>query len=181
MLTRDVSITDFAVEVFTTMSYVESNLLPGETIVYKARLHPIIYANALTLLLGAGVCFLYAIITTLEHGNSLVTARVGYIGIILLIVAAISGVAAYIMIATSEFVITDRRVLIKTGWINRSSLEVLLPKVEGIQVDQGILGRLFNYGTITVHGTGGTDEPFPNIAAPLEFRRQVQELIPQSV
>jgi uncharacterized membrane protein YdbT with pleckstrin-like domain len=168
------------VEVFTTVSYVESNLLPGETIVYKARLHPIIYANALVLLVVAGLCFLYAIITTVGHTNGLTAARVGYVGIILVIVAAISGVAAYITMTTSEFVVTDRRVLIKTGWVNRSSLEVLLPKVEGIQVDQGILGRLFNYGTITVHGTGGTDEPFPNISAPLEFRRRVQELIPQA-
>jgi hypothetical protein len=51
---------------------------------------------------------------------------------------------------------------------------LLLPKVEAIQVDQGILGRIFNYGTITIVGTGGTKEPFRGIAKPLEFRRQVQ-------
>jgi hypothetical protein len=50
----------------------------------------------------------------------------------------------------------------------------MLGKVEGIGVEQGFIGRLLGFGTITVTGTGGTKEPFPNIARPLEFRRQVQ-------
>ena len=58
--------------------------------------------------------------------------------------------------------------------IRRHSLELLLQKVEGIGVDQGIAGRVLGYGTITVSGTGGTKESFPLISDPLEFRRQVQ-------
>jgi uncharacterized membrane protein YdbT with pleckstrin-like domain len=58
--------------------------------------------------------------------------------------------------------------------IRRHSLELLLRQVEGIRVDQGLLGRVLGYGTIVVGGTGGTAEPFPEIASPLEFRRQVQ-------
>jgi uncharacterized membrane protein YdbT with pleckstrin-like domain len=71
--------------------------------------------------------------------------------------------------------VTNRRVLIKVGFIRRHSLELLLPKVEGIAVDQGILGRILGYGTIIVTGTGGTKEPFRNIIAPMEFRKMVQQ------
>lgn len=81
---------------------------------------------------------------------------------------------AYITHKTSEFAVTDRRVVIKVGWIQRRTLETMLNKVEGIGVDQSIMGRMLGYGTITVTGTGGTKEPFTNIANPLEFRRQVQ-------
>ena len=64
--------------------------------------------------------------------------------------------------------------VIKVGFINRKTLEMVLTKVETIRVDQSILGRVLNYGTIVVTGTGGTNEPFTSIANPLEFRRQVQ-------
>jgi hypothetical protein len=70
--------------------------------------------------------------------------------------------------------VTDKRVIIKVGWIQRRTLETMLGKVEGIGVDQTVIGRMLNFGTITVTGTGGTQERFTNIAAPLEFRRQVQ-------
>src|SRR5258706_11991105 len=78
---------------------------------------------------------------------------------------------------SSEFAVTNKRVLIKVGFIRRHSLELLLQKVEGIGVDQGIWGRAVDYGTIMVTGTGGTNEPFKNIAAPLEVRKQVQSRV----
>ncbi len=65
----------------------------------------------------------------------------------------------------------------KVGFIRRNSLEVLLNKVEGIEVDQAILGRILGFGSITISGTGGTHEPFHHIDAPLEFRKQALEQI----
>jgi len=94
-----------------------------------------------------------------------------------LLVAIIWGISSFISLKTSEFGITNKRVLIKTGFIRRDSLETLLTKVEGIQVNQGMLGRILNYGTIIVKGTGGTSNPFHKIDAPLEFRKKVQEQI----
>lgn len=87
----------------------------------------------------------------------------------------ITAIPAWINRSTSEFAVTNRRVIVKVGWIRRRSLETLLMKVEGIQVEQSILGRILNYGTITITGTGGSREVFDRIAAPLEFRRKVQE------
>lgn len=65
------------------------------------------------------------------------------------------------------------------GFIRRHSLELLLTKVEGIGVDQSILGRLLRFGTIIVTGTGGTKENFKNISQPMEFRKQVQAKVPE--
>ena len=77
---------------------------------------------------------------------------------------------------TSEFAITNKRIIIKVGLISRRTLEMNLGKVESVNVDQSILGRILDYGNIMVVGTGGTKELFSDIAAPLEFRRQFQQL-----
>lgn len=77
---------------------------------------------------------------------------------------------------TSEFVITNKRIVIKVGLISRRTLELNLSKVESVNVDQSILGRILDYGTIIVIGTGGTRESFADLAAPLEFRKQFQQL-----
>jgi len=99
------------------------------------------------------------------------------IGVVFVIVAGGLAFGRWLAWISSEFAVTNKRVLIKVGFIRRHSLELLLQKVEGIGVDQGILGRVFDYGTIIVTGTGGTKEPFKNIAAPLEFRKQVQSRV----
>jgi len=78
--------------------------------------------------------------------------------------------------STSEFAITTKRVIIKVGLISRNTLEMNLQKIETVNVNQGILGRMLGYGTITIVGTGGTKESFPRIANPLEFRKKFQEL-----
>ncbi len=77
--------------------------------------------------------------------------------------------------ATSEFAVTNRRVIIKVGLISRRTVELKLEKIESIGVEQSIFGRIFGYGTIVVKGTGGTNEPFRGLARPLEFRKAVNE------
>ena len=74
--------------------------------------------------------------------------------------------------------VTNKRVIIKVGLISRRTAELNLNKVENIGVNQSILGRILNYGTITVVGTGGTHEQFRWVASPIEFRRAVQEYTP---
>jgi uncharacterized membrane protein YdbT with pleckstrin-like domain len=77
---------------------------------------------------------------------------------------------------TDEFAITNKRIIVKTGLISRRTLEMNLSKIESVNVDQGILGRILGYGTIRIIGTGGTKEVFPKINEPLQFRRKFQEL-----
>lgn len=77
---------------------------------------------------------------------------------------------------TDEFAVTNRRVIVKTGLISRRTLEMNLNKIESVNVDQSIFGRILGYGTITIIGTGGTRESFPDISNPLKFRKKFQEL-----
>jgi uncharacterized membrane protein YdbT with pleckstrin-like domain len=142
------------------MGYVDSNLLPNEHVTYRARLHRIIYLLPVCVLI-------VALVVALASGSWIAGGILGLIGLLLL-------VPPWIRSISSEFAVTNKRVLVKVGLIRRHSLELLLQKVEGIGVDQGILGRILGYGTITVTGTGGTREAFRMIADPLEFRRQVQ-------
>lgn len=150
------------------MSFIDKNLLTNEVVIYRAHMHWVIFLNTfLYLLLSITAC---GFNLRLTEPNQLLWA----ISILGLLLAFISSITGYIRYKTSEFAITNKRVLIKIGFIQRHSLEVLLHKVEGIGVNQSILGRILGFGTITVTGTGGTKETFDLIAAPLEFRKQVQ-------
>ncbi len=142
------------------MGYVDNNLLPNEQITYRAKLHWIIYALPV-------IVFVIALVVALSGGGWIAFVAIGVIALVLFL-------PPWIKSSSSEFAITNKRVLIKVGLVRRHSLELLLQKVEGIGVDQGILGRILGYGTITVSGVGGTKEPFQMISNPLEFRRQVQ-------
>ncbi len=147
------------------MSYIEKNLMPGENIVYRAKLHWIVFLWPIIWLVVALLLF--------SSGGD--TAN-GFGGLFILI-AILTGIASFINYLTSEFGITTKRVIAKVGFIRRKSIEVLLTKVEGIQVNQGILGRILGYGSIVVSGTGGTKDPFHKISNPLEFRKKAQEQI----
>jgi uncharacterized membrane protein YdbT with pleckstrin-like domain len=144
------------------MSYIEQNLMTGENILYRGRLHWVVF-------LWPAIWFVIAII--------FFASGVAAAGGLFLLGAVVTGIVSFVTYTTSEFGITNKRVIVKVGFIRRNSLEVLLTKVEGIQVNQGILGRILDFGSIAVTGTGGTRDPFHNIDAPLEFRRKVQEQI----
>lgn len=150
------------------MSYLDDHLLAGERIVYRARLHWIIFGPAIAVVvLGAAVG---VALQATQHDYWYVGAAVAGIGLLLAIGPAIRFIS-------SEFAVTDKRVLGKIGFIERESDETLLSKVEAIGVDQGIVGRLLGFGTVTITGTGGTQEPFAMISHPLEFRRQIQSQV----
>jgi uncharacterized membrane protein YdbT with pleckstrin-like domain len=141
------------------MGYVDRNLLPNEQVTYRARLSRVIYLFP--------ICLIVFAVLVAIHGWYQAAGVIAALGVVLL-------VPPWIRSVSSEFAVTNKRVLIKVGLVRRHSLELLLQKVEGIGVDQGIMGRILGYGTITVSGTGGTREAFRTISRPLEFRRQVQ-------
>jgi uncharacterized membrane protein YdbT with pleckstrin-like domain len=154
--------------IFSLMSYLDDHLLTGEQIVYRARLHWIIFGWAiLVVLFGAALTIMLRIYQP----------EYWYLGVALAGIGLLVAIGPAIRYTSSEFAVTDKRVLAKHGFIQRDSIETLLSKVEAIGVDQGIIGRLFGYGSITITGTGGTEELFPQISRPLEFRRQIQSQI----
>jgi membrane protein YdbS with pleckstrin-like domain len=150
------------------LSYLDDHLLTGERIVYRAKLHWTIFLiSIVVVLLGIGLGILLQV---LEPAYSFAGGALVGVGLLL----AIGPAVRYI---SSEFAVTDKRVLGKVGFIERESDETLLSKIEAIAVDQGVLGRVFGFGTVTITGTGGTQEVFSRISEPLEFRRQIQSQI----
>lgn len=150
------------------MGYVDKHLLEGERVVYRAKLHKIIFVPPLAL---AVLGLLAAILLKIYMENDLAAWIVGAAFLLVAILVAIPRLIRY---ATSEFAVTNKRVIVKVGLIYRRTLELVLTKVETIGVEQTIMGRIFDFGTIVVTGTGGTKEPFKDIAGPLRFREQVQ-------
>jgi uncharacterized membrane protein YdbT with pleckstrin-like domain len=141
------------------MGYVENNLMAGERVVFQTRLHPIIFLSP--------ACFILA-------GLAVGLAADSRSGLLVLVLGALVLLGTWVRQMASEFAVTNRRVVIKTGWISRRTIELNMSKVESVEVTQGLAARLLNYGTILVIGTGGTKEPFDLIADPLGFRRAVQ-------
>jgi len=85
-------------------------------------------------------------------------------------------IVAIINFSTSEFGITNKKIILKYGVIKRRSIETNLIKVESISINQGILGRILNYGTIIVTGSGGTKTLFPKINNPFNFKAIIQKV-----
>ena len=150
------------------MSYVDQNLMAGEQVAYRTRLHWVMF---LVPLLVTGFFFLVALLMLFSKDTRSWAALPFGIGF----VTGLFLLARYVAYRTSEFAVTNKRVIIKLGLLHRRSVEILLTKIEAIGVDQPLIGRMLNYGSLTVGGTGGTKEVFHQIHSPLDFRRKVQE------
>ena len=166
------------------LSYVEKNLIAGETLLYQTRHHWIVLLGPALVSLLLGVPGLGLLVESIASktgksqpsGSTGISAGgVAVIGLILLVAAA--GTFAYGIAKrnATEMAVTNKRVLIKTGLASRRTLDVMLSRVESIGVEETLIGRLLSYGTVVVHGTGGTPEAFVMIDHPQEFRRAVQE------
>jgi uncharacterized membrane protein YdbT with pleckstrin-like domain len=163
------------------VSYVEKNLIAGERILYKTGLHWIVLVAPTLLAAFFAIPGLMMLIGSLaligdKSGSS---SGLGLAGFCLLLIGGLLVLAGYLKRKSTEMVVTNKRILIKTGLLSRRTFELLLSKVESIGVEEGILGRMLGYGSVVVRGTGGTPEPFKTVSHPLEFRRQVQQQIEQ--
>jgi len=161
------------------MSYVQENLMPNEKILYSARIHPAVFLPAVaTFLIGAALAaFAFLLDSRLNALDPIVGQGLLLLAALCEVLAVISALQALLVRQTTEFAITNRRVIAKTGFINRHTLEMLLQKVESIAVNQDMLGRILNYGSLTVTGTGGTRERFTAIAGPLVVRKQINQIL----
>ncbi|HET7497333.1 MAG TPA: PH domain-containing protein [Candidatus Eisenbacteria bacterium] len=163
------------------MGYIQRTLIAGESVLYRAHLHwVVLFGHALTgalgMLLGLGLVAGTFITTGNDLGPRGGTAAA--IGGVLLFGAGFAVLLIGILKrAATEIAVTNKRVLIKTGFFGRKTIEIFLSKIESVVVDETFLGKTLGFGTVTVRGTGGTPERFDRVADPLEFRRQVQTQI----
>ena len=129
------------------MSYINRNLLSNEDVMFRGHLSRVIFISpSLLVLVGLVVLALDGDIES--------------IGVILLAAGLAGFLSAFVRYQTSEFAVTNKRVIMKVGLIRRTSVEIVLNKIESIKVDQGITGRIFDYGSIAIVGTGGTHDPY---------------------
>jgi len=129
-------------------SYIENNLMENEEIKYEAELSNWAYGWQI---------FFGIILTPI------------LIGFLILL-------AFYLSKISTELAITNKRVIVKTGFIQRNTIEISLKKVESIQVEQDIFGRMFDFGTVIVSGAGNPQAPLKFISKPLEFRKNILSL-----
>lgn len=129
------------------MSYIDESLVDGETIVHRA--HVAWWSQFWLVFLG-------------------VLTAIVLVGFIFLAMA-------WVKVHSTEIAITNRRIIAKFGFIGRRTIEINIAQVEALRVEQGFWGRLLNFGTIIVSGTGSSLEPAPDIADPLVFRRKFME------
>jgi uncharacterized membrane protein YdbT with pleckstrin-like domain len=164
------------------MSYVEKHLIEGETIVYETRLHWIvlIVPILLGLLFGLAGVAMFVLSAQAASGKSAASESMTIIGAILLVLALFFIARGILVRNATEMTVTNKRVFVKVGMAARRTIELLLSRVESIGVEESVMGRMLGYGTVIVHGTGGTPEIFNMIAHPLEFRTQVQQQIEKS-
>jgi len=149
------------------MSYIKHVLQPGEKIIMIGRLSWVLYYRAiLYLILGV-------VLVVLEHlywdKDEIIYATAALFAVLVVV----SAVHAWFVRFITEIAVTDKRVIYKRGFITRHTIEINMDKVASVDVDQSILGRLFDYGTVTVQGTGLTFEPLRRIEAPVALRNAI--------
>jgi uncharacterized membrane protein YdbT with pleckstrin-like domain len=150
------------------MSYVQRIIQPGEQIIRIGHRHWIIYRKAIFVAVLAIAAFIFG-----HHNyNYRDFAMVG--GGILSAIALLFFIGAWFRQAITEIAVTNKRVIYKVGFINRHTVEMNIDKVETVIVDQSIPGRLLNYGTIHIKGTGQGIENLREIAAPIELRNAIE-------
>jgi uncharacterized membrane protein YdbT with pleckstrin-like domain len=151
------------------VSYIDRIVKPGETVLVRARPHWIIFLGAIApLVLAVGL----AIWARLSAQSQISLAL--YIGAAVLAVVGLTTLFGRMLTwATTEFGVTNHRVIVKRGLLSLHTVEMNVDKVESVDVDQTILGRMFGFGTVTIHGIGARWDPIPQITDPLGFRSAI--------
>lgn len=128
------------------MRYIEESLASGETIIQRGKWPGLFWFGAWAALLLLGIAI---------------------VGIFIFI-------SAVIKMKTTDFAVTNRRVILKTGWLSRSTQELAVESVESVSLDQSFIARIFGYGRVVVTGTGEARIVFPPMAHPVAFRRSIE-------
>lgn len=151
------------------MRYLHSVLQPGETVQYDTKISWTTYIPGVLTLVFAIVAFF--VLQSVIPSPAWIAQGIG--GILFVF-------ALYLLFRewferwTTEIVITNRRIILKRGFIRRDTAEMHMDKVESVDVNQSILGRLLDYGDVTVRGTGAGLETLHLIDAPVAFRNHVK-------
>jgi uncharacterized membrane protein YdbT with pleckstrin-like domain len=149
------------------MSYLQQVLQPGESVRFRTNVHWFVYLPAIAaLMIGLALGGWYYWNDQYSLVLLLGALVFGTAGVLL-------AIAAWLKRFGTEIAVTDRRVIYKTGLIRRHTTEINMDKIESVDVDQSVLGRMFGFGTVTIRGTGEAVEPLRDIADPIAFRNAI--------
>jgi uncharacterized membrane protein YdbT with pleckstrin-like domain len=163
------------------LSYAEKHLIAGETVQYETRLHWIVMLGHLA---TAAAFELLALILLLASFSKSAGAKgmpsrgsMYLSALVCFVVGAVLFCIGLLKRNVTEMAITNKRVIVKSGLVDRRTTEILLSRIESVVVDEPAMGRILGYGTVIVRGIGGTPEIFEKIQNPLKLREQVQSQI----
>ena len=148
------------------MGYIQKNLMDGEKVMYEARLHSIVYVKPI-------LCVLAAIVVALIPSEDVSWP---WRALLVAIVALLAFIWAVSIHGGKMYVVTTRRLIFKRGIVKRTSFELLLRKCEGIHIEQSVMGRLLNYGSVIVT-TGEASNRYDYIRNPLAFSSCINQQI----
>jgi uncharacterized membrane protein YdbT with pleckstrin-like domain len=147
--------------------YIDEILQPGEKVLYSTNAHWIFYLPAIAA---------WIVVLALAAA-SVAVPPMAVLGLpsaaVIAVVALYFTIKGWFHRLTTETDVTDRRVVHKTGFVKRRTFEMALDKIESVDVDQTVLGRLLNYGDVTILGVGEGRQTIPTIASPLAFRNAI--------
>ncbi len=143
------------------MGYVEKSLIEGEEIIFRQKMHWLVFTGSFLMFVLTVVLFI-------------IDEIAGLAGLLIFALVFLNELIAYL---SSDYVITNKRVFIKEGFLKKKIREIQLHKIETMSVEQGILGQIFGYGTLKIIGSGGTPEVLKRLVKPVHFKKIIQEQI----
>jgi membrane protein YdbS with pleckstrin-like domain len=149
--------------------YIDDILQPGEKVLYSSNLHWVVYAPAI--LAWVVACTLLVLTRTTLNENLILFYLAS--AAVVALAALYWSVKAWFRRWITETDVTNLRVVHKTGFITRKTFEISVDKVASVSVDQSIMGRVLNYGDVTIENMGDDQQKIETIASPLEFRNSI--------
>jgi uncharacterized membrane protein YdbT with pleckstrin-like domain len=150
------------------MSYIEGTLQPGERLLATRRLHWVIYVWPIAHMVVAAGLAAWAGLSA-SPGRTAILVVAG----ILLALGIVSFLQRALIGWATEYAVTDHRLLVKRGVLSVHTVEMSLDKIESVDVDQSLMGRMLGYGSVTVHGVGSRWDPITQIPDPSGLRNAI--------
>lgn len=152
------------------MNYIKSALLPSENILAEGTIHWFAFTPGVFFLLFMVAPSLLLLVFTSGFEQLLI----GFLAGAFVLACALVSLIALMYFVGTELALTNKRVIAKFGFITRRVIEINIDKIESAQFDQGVFGRILNFGTVIVTGTGETKLDAPFVRLPMAFVRSVK-------
>ncbi len=161
------------------MGYVSNNLLSDEQIIYSGKITNYIFLPGIVSLIIAFSIFFISLSGDMQ-GEEELSSYAPFVFFVFFIYGAGQIISKLFYKFSTELAVTNKRIIVKTGFIKRNTIELNHNRIESISVDQSVLGRILNYGDVFIRGTGGVLTPVKAIDNPISFRNESMKVVDKS-